>query len=185
VKVTLLEKIIDSKNTQVGGGAASALSGAMAAGMTAMVARLSIKKGYGLPDESYRQFIDELDPMAKALSAGAARDEEAFVSLVKAMKMPGETEEEKSCREAAIEAGSIFASEVPLKNAGLCREVLDRAIRLAGKSNPRAATDLAIARALAKVGLEGCLMNVEANLPTIQNEATRRKFMDAVASLRE
>ena len=181
----ILKKIIDSNNTQVGGGAASALSGAMAAGMTAMVARLSIKKGYGLPTETYQQLIDELDQIANTLLDGAVRDEEAFMSLMKAIKMPKETEKEKSYREAAIEVGSVFASEVPLSNGKFCREVLLRVTQLKGKSNPRAASDLAIAKELAKIGLAGCLMNVEANLPTIHNEEERKKFMNAVASLKK
>jgi len=183
--VEVLHKIIDSKNFQVGGGAAAALSGAMAAGMAAMVARLSVKKGYGLPGETYRQLTDELDAMARTLTEGAARDEEAFVGLMKAMKMPLETQEEVSRKEAAVEAGSIAASEVPLANGRLCREVLLKVAVLEGRSNPRAATDLLIAKKLAAIGLEGCLLNVEANLPAIHNEAVLKKFMDAVASLRE
>jgi len=53
LKLEILRKIIDSKDFTVGGGSAAALSGAMAAGLVGMVARLSVDKNYGLSSEKY------------------------------------------------------------------------------------------------------------------------------------
>ena len=77
----VLEKIMDSKDTTVGGGSASAVAGAMAAGLVGMVARLSTGKQYGLPDERYLGIADELDMLAVKLKDGAVADTQSYLGI--------------------------------------------------------------------------------------------------------
>ena len=63
----VLDKITDSDDTTVGGGCASALSGAMAAGMLSMVAKLSKKKPVNFTEEQYDAIINELEQLNQQL----------------------------------------------------------------------------------------------------------------------
>ncbi|SHJ89927.1 formiminotetrahydrofolate cyclodeaminase [Dethiosulfatibacter aminovorans DSM 17477] len=179
----ILGKIIDSDNTKVGGGASSALSGAMAAGMISMVAKLSVKKEYGFSGDEYKIMAEELDILAEGLMHGAKKDEEAFVELMKAYKLPKETDEDKAARRQAIQDGSILASRVPESNAIMCRKVLDMGNTLVGKSNPNAASDLMVSIKLAELGVYGCILNIRANLPSIKDEKTLQEFEASIKKL--
>lgn len=183
VSSEILGKIIDSNNTKVGGGASSALSGAMAAGMISMVSRLSIKKEYGFKDEEYKEMAEELDELAKDLLKGAENDEEAFVELMKAYKLPKVTEEDKAARRLAIQDGSILASRVPESNAIMCKKVLGMGNKILGKSNPNAESDLLVSLKLAELGVYGCILNINANLPSIKDEKILKEFKDSIKEL--
>src|SRR6056297_2743340 len=111
--VQVLEKVIDANDFTVGGGSASALAGAMGAGMVAMVARLSIDKDYGLSNKKYEEIISEAEKLAKKLSAGAKKDTEAFCEIKTAYSLPKETESDKKKRSSAIQDAAILAATVP------------------------------------------------------------------------
>lgn len=181
----MLDKIIDSDNTTVGGGASSALVGAMAAGMIAMVSKLSAKKGYGLSGEEYRAIAAELDDLAIELMAGSKRDEEAFILLMSAYKLPKNNDEEKSIRTDAIHRGSVLASNVPKENGFMCLRVYELGRSLLGKSNPNAESDLLIAMELAKVGVYGCILNIRANFSGISDKKAIEELEKAVEILEQ
>ncbi len=168
----MLAKIIDSNNTTVGGGASSALVGAMAAGMIAMVSKLSVKKNYGISGEEHIVIAAELDQLAKKLLDGSKRDEEAFVELMSAYRMPKSNDEEKRIRTEAIHYGSVFASNVPKENGYMSLRVYELGQAILGNSNPNAESDLLIALELAKTGIFGCALNIRANFSGISDEET-------------
>jgi formiminotetrahydrofolate cyclodeaminase len=179
----MLAKIIDSDNTTVGGGASSALVGAMAAGMIAMVSKLSVKKDYGLSVDKHMAIASELDQLAFELVEGGKRDEEAFISLMSAYRMPKNNDEEKSIRTDAIHHGSVLASNVPKENGLMCLKVYELGLAILGKSNPSAESDLLIAMELAKVGVYGCALNIRANFPGIRDEMVIRDLENDIETL--
>ena len=97
----VLSKIIDSEDTTVGGGSASALSGAMAGGMIAMVAKLSRKKPVNFSVEQYDAIAAECDALAEKLQQGCVNDTQAYCMIVDAFKLPKGTEAEKAARSEA------------------------------------------------------------------------------------
>ncbi|MDP3385877.1 MAG: cyclodeaminase/cyclohydrolase family protein [Eubacteriales bacterium] len=181
----MLAKIIDSDNTTVGGGASSALAGAMAAGMIAMVSKLSVKKDYGLPVEEHMSIAAELDGLAMCLLDGSKRDEEAFLALVSAYRMPKSNDEEKRTRAEAIHQGSVFASNVPKENGLMCLKAYELGLAIVGKSNPNAGSDLLIALELAKTGVFGCALNIRANFPGIRDEKVIKEFEKVLRTLEQ
>ncbi|WP_459195845.1 cyclodeaminase/cyclohydrolase family protein [Wukongibacter baidiensis] len=176
----MMKKVIDSDNFTVGGGAASALAGAMAAGMISMVAKLSLKKAYGLTVDEYKAISEEADKLAKELLLGAQEDEKAFSMIKDAYGLPKSTDEEKKRRSIAIQNGGIAAATVPKNNGFMCKRIYELGMMLKERSNPNASSDLAEAIMLANAGIKGCILNVEANLPLIKDQEKKSEFQSHV-----
>jgi formiminotetrahydrofolate cyclodeaminase len=165
----VVDKILDPADNSTGGGAASAVAGAMGAALVGMVARLSIGRE-GMESEA---FYHDVGGAAQLLSTelldGARDDSDAFRAVQAAFALPKETDEERGRRREAIQAAYIHAAQVPLLNAERSARVLELAGRLRGRSNPNASSDLDCAFYLATGAILGCVANVEINLPAIRN----------------
>jgi formiminotetrahydrofolate cyclodeaminase len=178
-------KVLDPKDNSTGGGTASAVAGAMAGALVAMVARLSVGKE-GMEKES---FYNELATLAQTVSTelfdGGHQDSQAFEAVRNAFRLPKQSEGEKAVRRQAIQAAWVHAARVPLANAERCRQVLELGEQLRGRSNPNAASDLACAIYLARAGMLGCLENVEINLPAIKDQQVAAELAERVSALRD
>ncbi|MCH6565790.1 MAG: cyclodeaminase/cyclohydrolase family protein [Proteobacteria bacterium] len=163
-------RVLGSNSPAPGGGSVAALSGALGANLVSMVCSLSIgKKDY----ESFDNELAEALELAQTLSEGLLKrvdlDAEAFNSVMAAFKMTKQTEEEKKSRSEAIQAGFKEAVQSPLGIARECLDVLRLANKLLGKSNTNALSDLGVASLQAYAGLEGAIMNVKINIPSIKD----------------
>lgn len=181
--IDVLSKIIDSDNTTVGGGSASALSGAMAAGMISMVAKLSKKNPVNFTVAQYDAIASECDALAEKLQQGCVNDTEAYCMIVDAFKLPKSTDEEKAVRSAAVQAAAVRAAEVPRDNALLDLRVYELGMSLKGNSNPACLSDLTSALYLAEGGVKDCVLNIQANLGMIKDEAVKASLKDDMLSL--
>lgn len=177
-------KVIDPEDDATGGGTASAVAGAMAAGLVGMVARVS----KGKPDLESDDFYDTIDAAAQALTRelmqGGREDSEAFGAVMTAFRLPKETEEDRATRSQAIREAMVLATRVPLENATRCVRVLELARKVSARFNQNAASDLECARSLARSGAEGCLANVEINLPGVKDEEAKAELEAGARELR-
>jgi formiminotetrahydrofolate cyclodeaminase len=162
-------RVLDPEDNSTGGGTASAVAGAMAAALVAMVARLSVGKPGMEPESYYAPIIQQAGALSVDLLDGARLDSEAFEAVLRAFRLPKSTEAEKKARSEAIQSGYAHATERPLHNAEMCVRVFQLAGELAGRSNASAASDLTCARHLARAGALGCLANVDINLSGIKD----------------
>ncbi len=181
--MTILSKISDVNNFDVGGGAASALAGSQASGMIGMVSNLSLGKDYGFSDEVYKEMAERAAQLSGELLGGAEDDEVAFLKIRNAYKLPKSTVFEKQIRKNAVQYGFVSAANTPLRNAYLCKEAYDMGQKLLGSSNPNAETDLKIAISLAELGLNGCIENIEANISMIKEESIVEGFKEHISLL--
>jgi formiminotetrahydrofolate cyclodeaminase len=180
----VIENILSSKDVTVGGGSASAFSGAMAAGLIGMVSRLSVGKEYGLKDEEYIAYAEELDALNEKLIQGVENDADAYMGIVNAYKLPKSTEKEKADRKVAIQQAGINGATAPKDNGYLCKRVWEIGKALDGKSNSNAGSDLSIGINLSAVGVDGCIQNIEANLGMIKDEEALKGFQEDINNLK-
>ena len=95
-----------SKSPAPGGGSAAALTGATAAGLSGMLAALTInKKGYENTQSEMKEILAKAENLKEDLLDLLQKDTEAFNDASKAFKMPSGTDDEKAKKEKAIAAG--------------------------------------------------------------------------------
>ncbi len=178
-------RVLDPADNSTGGGTASAIAGAMAAALVAMVARLSMGKEAMEADGYYREVSSQAEALSSELFTGGREDSEAFDAVRAAYKLPKDTSEQKAERSQSIQQAMIHAARVPLANADRCRRVLELCAQLRGRSNPNAASDLACAGHLARAGLLGCVANVEINVSAIKDRGLAAELSERAQALRQ
>jgi len=169
-----------------GGGSAAAIAGSLGAALVSMVAALS---------QDRPKYAEHAALHAEAGAAGrelAARflaladeDAVAYTGYGVAMKMPRETDDEKSARAAAIRAAARASSLAPFRTVEACHEMVAWAEALAGRSNKNAASDLEVASLMAVASSHAAAANVYVNLPAIEDEEAARDLLVRTRSLVE
>ena len=151
-----------------------------------MVCKLSIgKKGYESFHIELNEGLRRAEVLSKSLLKRIDLDTEAFNGVMAAFKMPKESEEARKARTDAIQRGYKEAVQSPLGIARECLDVLRVAKSLLGKSNDNALSDLGVASQQAYAGLEGAIMNVKINIPSIKAENFVGETLSEISTLLE
>jgi glutamate formiminotransferase len=149
-----------------GGGSAAAASGAMAAGLAAMVASMSRgKKAYAQHERELSEAISHLSQLREELKASIDADAESYKSVMAAYRKARES----TAADGLIDSALKQATSVPLGVAERSREVVRIAESLQPITNPNMKSDLTTAKALARAAVEGALANVEINLESLKD----------------
>jgi methenyltetrahydrofolate cyclohydrolase len=167
-----------------GGGAASAVTGAIAAELVSMVAELST----GRPRyEPYAATIEfgraEGKRLGAVMTALADADAAAFAGYMAASAMPRGNDAEIAVRKAALAAAAADAIEPPRAMVAACLEIATACERLAGRSNPGLASDLVVAARLAEGAAHGAAANVTVNLPSLGDPARAAALETATSGI--
>ncbi len=163
-----------------GGGSAAAAAGAMAAALAHMVAAMSRgKKNYVQYERELSDAIARLAQIREELKAAIDQDAAAFDALVKASKQA----KDASANDSAVAEATRGAIAVPLRVAERSREVEQLAEKLRPITNPRMASDLTVAAALARAAREGGLANVAINLESLSNGGYAAQVRSRMAAL--
>lgn len=168
-----------------GGGSASALAGALAASLVAMVARnTAANPSFAERAGELGEIETEAEKRRRELVGLVDEDAASFDRVMAAFRMPKETEEEKQARSREIQAAYRGAAEPPLEVCRHALGVLALAARVAELGNPNAVSDAGVGALLAASALEGAAFNVEINLGSIKDEDYRAASTETVASAR-
>jgi len=155
-----------------GGGTAAAIAGAMGAGLTEMVAALTLSREKFAPVHDAMRSIAEAARREREEFLDLAReDSEAYDAVVAARRLARETEEERQVRAGKIESANRLATEVPMRTARAAVRLLAALPELVEKGNPNAFSDAGAAALMLSAAAEGALLNVGINLPGISDAA--------------
>lgn len=151
-----------------GGGSASAIAGALAAALLAMVCRLSLDR------PKYEPFRTSIEPALAAAERSRHRfieladeDSRAYAGFMDARRMAKETADEQAARDAAMRAAARQSSDAPLEAVRESARLMDSIGSVAGRSNLNAASDLEVAARLCAAAARGAAANVLINLPSV------------------
>lgn len=151
-----------------GGGSASAMAGAMAASLLAMVSGMTKTRTNAIAErEALDEANGEIVKLRDQLTGLIDRDADAYDLVVAAFRKPKGTDEEKATRKAAIQDATRVATEIPLETMQACAALIRLESVVAANGNQNAASDVHVAGLLARAALKGAQSNVEINLPGI------------------
>ncbi len=167
-----------------GGGSAAAYAGAMAAALVGMVARLSMgKKKYAEFQERAEAIADQADALRLSLESAVALDAQAFNQVMKAFRLPKESQAEQAARAEAIQRATHQAAEVPLQVARQAAAVLELAAEVAERGNVNTASDAGSAGAMAQACLTSAGLNVRINAASVEDQAAARQWLQELDAL--
>jgi len=175
-----------SNSPAPGGGSAAALAGSLGAALSIMVCNFT----EGKPKfSSVQEEISEIKQKGLALKNDLMDyidgDTDSFVEVMKAYKLPKETDAEKTLRSEKIQEATIQATLLPLKVAESCIEVLKLSLRVLTIGNPNTACDAAVSGVTAYAGFQGAIFNVKINLSSIKDETFLKSIKGKIVSLQE
>ena len=168
-----------------GGGSAAALAGAMGAGLLRMVVALTSGRPAAAGDEK------ELAEIAIGAATCQSEllnlvelDAVAYDGVIRARRLPRETDIERQARAVQVAAATREATRAPLQTARLSEQVLKLAERLAPIGSRNAISDAGVGALLAVAALRGAVLNVQINLPYLDaDDAMRTIATDEVERL--
>ena len=169
-----------------GGGSIAAVSGALSAALTEMVANLTIgKKKYEEYETEMKEIASKGSELRNRLLDDIQRDSNSFNDVIAAMKLPKETDEEKATRTEAMQAGLKIAATIPYEIACDAFEIMPLAEKVVEHGNTNAVTDGLVSAMLSRTAVLSALLNTKINLASIKDEAYVAEMSKKVKDLEE
>ncbi len=173
-----------SESPAPGGGSISAYMGALGAALGTMVANLSSHKAGW--DERWKEFSDWADKgqaLMKELLWLVDEDTEAFNKIMAVFSMPKSTDEEKAARAAALEAATLYATQVPLRTLKTAYEVFPLVKAMAETGNPNSVTDAGVGALSLRSAVMGAALNVKINAAGLKDRAVADQLVGEAEAL--
>lgn len=167
-----------------GGGGAAGMAGALAAGLSSMVANLTIgKKNFEAVEAEMQALLAKATALRAELLDLVEQDAAVFGSFMACYKMPKATEEKKQVRQQAIRTAAKQAATVPMNIARASAEVVALADRLAQIGNPNVITDATCSALLGRAAFRCAVYNVYINLGLTKDEGFNEDLRQEIAKL--
>ena len=162
-----------SESPAPGGGSISAYMGALAAALGTMVANLSSHKaGWDDRWEFFSNWAENGMGVMNELLYLVDEDTAAFNKIMDVFGMPKGTDEEKAARAGAMEAATLYATQVPLRTMKAAFKAFEVVRAMAEEGNPNSVTDAGVGALAARSAVMGACLNVKINAAGLKDRAT-------------
>ncbi len=173
-----------SESPAPGGGSISAYMGALAAALGTMVANLSSHKaGWDARWKEFSDVADKGQTLMTRLLALVDEDTAAFDKIMAAIGMPKGSEEEKKARAEALEAATLYATEVPLKTMKAAYETFEVVKAMAEEGNPNSVSDAGVGALAARSAVLGAQLNVKINAAGLNDREAADRLCSEAAEI--
>lgn len=173
-----------SESPAPGGGSVSALSAALGVALGSMVANLSAeKRGWEDQLNVFSGWAEKAQEIKKELLYLVDEDTNAFNKIMDSFQLPKNTDDEKSIRSSAIEAASIYATEIPLKTMKVAYSGIDILKYMVEHGNPNSITDAGVGLLCVKTAVRGAYFNVMVNAKGLKDKETAKKYATEAKSI--
>jgi glutamate formiminotransferase / formiminotetrahydrofolate cyclodeaminase len=150
-----------------GGGSIAALAGSLGAALASMVANLAQGGPDAEKDARLIALAEQAQILKDSLMLAVDADTNAFNAFMEARRLPEATAEQKTARQAAMQAGLKVAIDVPLATAKASLAALELAGEAARLGKVASISDAAVGAQMAYAGVRGGVWNVVINLRDI------------------
>ena len=172
-----LEKL-SSTASMPGGGVAASLVGAQGVSLGLKVCNLSLgKEKYKEHEELIKDSIRKLEDHRASFLSLMDEDAKNFKAMEEVYKMPKETEEEKKKRSEVLETACKICCDVPVRVIKEAANAATSIVKLMGKTNVSAASDLKIGLMFLITTIHGAWDNIEINLKFIKDEEFKKPLL--------
>ena len=173
-----------SESPAPGGGSISAYMGALGAALGTMVANLSSHKaGWDARWKEFSDWADQGQSVLAELLALVDEDTAAFDRIMAALGMPKGSEEEQAARAEALEAATLYATEVPLKTMKAALKVFPIVRAMAEEGNPNSVSDAGVGALAARSAVLGAQLNVRINAAGLSDRAAAERLCAEAAEI--
>ena len=161
-----------------GGGSVAAYMGALGAALGTIVANLSSHKpGWDDRWEEFSRWADKGQALSSELLVLVDEDTRAFNKIMEAFGLPKKTDEDKRLRSEAIQAATLFATQVPLQTMQAAFGAFELCQAMAEFGNPNSVSDAGVGALAARAAVLGAGLNVKINAASLKDREAAEKMI--------
>ncbi|MFI3285040.1 MAG: glutamate formimidoyltransferase [Rikenellaceae bacterium] len=173
-----------SESPAPGGGSISAYMGALGAALATMVANLSSHKaGWDSRWAEFSAVAERGQAIMAELLHLVDEDTAAFNAIMATFAMPKSTDQEKAARAKALEAATLYATEVPLRTMRASLSAFELAETMAAEGNPNSISDAGVGALALRSAVMGAALNVRINAAGLKDKTAAEKFVTEATQL--
>ncbi|MEG2240148.1 MAG: glutamate formimidoyltransferase [Alistipes sp.] len=173
-----------SESPAPGGGSIAAYMGTLGAALGTMVANLSSHKaGWDDRWEYFSDWADKGQNLLSELLHLVDEDTAAFNRIMDVFAMPKSSDEEKAARSVALQAATLYATQVPLRTMQTAFGIFALVKAMAEQGNPNSVSDAGVGALAARGAVMGAALNVKINAAGLKDRTVAEQLIGEAKAL--